>query len=478
MAKRAKLQRRSAGTAAVPNLSWLPSISGPGRVKYLRVIDIIEAATNSGALASGQRLPGQRDMAERLGVTVATVTKAVGDLTRRGLLVAKQGSGTFIAGPAFVTTEAPVPSPPADLALNRPPLQPVQALLSEALATAVGAGGAAQALLGYEPVGGGSVARADGAAWLRQRGMEIAAEDVLVVHGAHEGLLAALAALTQPGDRVLCEALNYAGLRRIAALLRIELVGVPVGPKGLDVEAFVRLCRDRRPRAVVLTPVTHNPTATTLSAEQRSAVAQALVRSDAVLVEDDIYGHLAGDDAPLLAALCPDRTILVTGLSKSIAPGLRLGYVAAPPSIGPRVRDALYGLGWAAPALQAGIASALIGSGLAAACVDAQRAEAQARLKLAVRHLGPGLLPQGGLASYHVWLPLPDGRQPDAFANDLAREGVFVSPAHQFIHGAEDAPQAVRLSLGAVEARADLEEALARVARVLGRQGPGLGAIV
>jgi len=476
MTGQAKLQRSSTAKPAAPDLSWLPSVGVSGRTKYRRVIEIIEAAADSGALSSGVRLPGQREMAERLGVTVATVTKAVGDLTRRGLLVARQGSGTFVAGPAPAAAEAPRPM--LDLAVNRPPMQPVQALLSEALAIATSAGGAAQALLGYEPVGGGDIARTKGAAWLRGRGMAVAAEDVLVVHGAHEGLLAVLAALTQPGDQVLCEALSYAGLRRIAALLRIELVGVPIGPDGLDVEAFARLCRDRRPRAAVLTPVTHNPTAATLSDAERSAVAQALAGSDAVLVEDDIYGYLAGGGMPLLATLCPDRAILVTGLSKSIAPGLRLGYVAAPSSLRPRVRDALYALGWAAPALHAGIASALFGTGLATACVEAQRQEAQARLDLAVRHLGPGVRPKGGLASYHAWLPLPGGRQPDTFANDLVRDGVSVSPAHLFMQGEEDEPRAVRLSLGAVETRVELEDALLRVARVLGREGPGLGAIV
>lgn len=465
------------------NISWLPRITGPGRAKYLRVVDAIEAAANSGALQSGHRLPGQRDMAERLGVTVATVTRAVGDLTRKGLLVARQGSGTYVAGPATPTAEFAAIRPITDLALNRPPLQPVQALLAEALSATLTGSGAAQALLGYEPVGGGGLARSGGAAWLGLRGITVSAEDVLVVHGAHEGLLASLSALTRPGDKVLCEALNYAGLRRIATVLRIELVGIPIGSDGLDVETFSRVCRDQRPCAAVLTPVTHNPTATTLSTDQRAALAQALERSGTMLIEDDIYGHLAGDNAPLLATLSPDRVILVTGLSKCIAPGLRLGYVVAPSSLRPRLRDALYGMGWAAPTLQAGIASTLFGSGLAQACVEAQRLEAQARVDLAAKYLGSGLRPQGGLASYHVWLSLPEGRQSDTLANDLVREGVSVSPAHLFKHGKVtegdvSEPQAMRLSLGAVETREELEDALARIARVLGREGPGLGAIV
>lgn len=468
---------------AQSDLSWLPRITGPGRAKYLRVVDAIEAAATSGALQSGNRLPGQRDMAEHLGVTVATVTRAVGDLTRKGVLVARQGSGTFVAGPASPSHEALVVQPVTDFALNRPPLQPVQGFLDEAISTTFAASGAAQALLGYEPVGGGNPARSDGSAWLALRGASVPAEGVLVVQGAHEGLLASLSALTRPGDKVLCEALNYAGLRRIASLLQIELVGVPMGMDGLDVDAFSRLCRDLRPRAAVLTPVTHNPTATTLSTAQRTVVAKALAKSDTVLVEDDIYGHLAGCDAPLLATLCPERVVLVTGLSKCIAPGLRLGYVVAPDALRPRLRDALYGLGWAAPTLQAGIASKLIGSGLAQACVEAQRKEAQARVELAVRHLGSAIRPQGGFASYHVWLPLPAGRQADAFANDLVRERVSVSPAHLFVHGDPQRdgtiePQAVRLSLGGVGTREELEDALARVARVLGREGPGLGAIV
>lgn len=463
-------------TPQAPPLAALPRVPGAERVKYTRVIEALERLATDGNIAAGQRLPPHRSLARQLGVTIATLTRAMAELTRRGVLVTRSGSGTFVARPS-----APASAPAdgiADLRLCLPPTGPVETVLGDAL-TAVAR---QPSLFGYEPLGGDAAARQAGADWLRLRGLAPAADAVLVVQGAHEGMLAALQAVTRPGDRVLCERLHYTGLRRMAALLQIELVGVPVDAAGIDTDAFARLCRDAGPRAAVLTPVTHNPTTATMSPAQRQAVIAAARAADLVIVEDDINGHLSGIEETPLALLDPDRVILVTSLSKSIAPGLRVGHVLAPARLRDAVEGALHALGWIGSGLHGVVARRLIADGGAAACLRAQRAEAMARVRLARQHLGPAVMVGDGAETgprplYHAWLPMPPGRRAEEFTAELLARQVLVAPAYGFLQDDSPSPEAVRLSLGG-ESRALLASALQRIATTLAQAGPRIGPVV
>jgi len=453
-------------------IAALARVHSDDRVKYTQVIAALERLAGSGTIAAGGRLPSHRDLARQFGVTIATLTRAMTELTRRGVLVTRTGSGTYLAaasGPRPMQDADGI----ADLRFCIPPTGPVQAILDRTLARLVGV----PMLFGYEEIGGGPAARRAGADWLRLRGLAPAPEDILMVEGAHQGMLAALRATTRPGDRVLCEQLHYTGLRHMAELLQIRLVGVPVSPEGLDTEAFARLCREVRPRAAVLTPITQNPTTATMTSAARRAVVEAARAAEMILVEDDINGHRAGAGETTLAELAPDRVILVTSLSKSVAPGLRNGYVLAPAALLEAVRSALYGLGWTASALHGALATSLILDGGAEACLHAQRSEALERMALARRHLGSAVVLGSGQPLYHAWIPLPAGWRGEEFTAELMARQVLAAPASSFRQDDGEAPEAIRLSLGG-ESRALLDSALRRVADVLTRRRVGPAALV
>lgn len=453
-------------------IAALSRVQGEERVKYTQVIAALERLAASGTVAAGGRLPSHRSLARQFGVTIATLTRAMTELTRRGVLVTRAGSGTYLA-PAVAPRTPEDADGIADLRHCIPPAGPVQALLDEALTELVGT----PTLFGHEELGGGTAARRAGADWLRLRGLAPTAEEVLVVQGAHEGMLAALRATVRPGEAVLCERLHYTGLRRMAELLQIRLIGVPVGPEGLDVEAFARLCRQHRPRAAVLTPVTQNPTTATMTAEARAAVVAAARKADVLLIEDDINGHLAGADETTLAELAPERVILATSLSKSLAPGLRCGYVLAPEPLREPVQMALHALGWTSAALYFALAARLIATGAAEAGLRAQQAEALERMALARRHLGSAVVLGSGRPVYHAWIPMPPGWRAEEFAAGLMARQVLATPAASFLQEDGPAPEAIRLSLGG-ESRALLDSALRRVADALARRRPGFGALV
>lgn len=484
----ARKSRRRTDKAAAPHArattatrrardAWTPQVRGIGRTKYLSLVDAIADAIADGTLGQGESLPSQRALAASLRVNLATVTKAIAEAGRRGLVRTTPGGGTQVAGvPHAAPRTRAEASGAIDLSLNIPPAVIVKGVLDGALA-GLAQRRIAEVALGYAPLGGAPEDRAIGAQWIAARGFSPERARVLLVQGAHEGLFAALAATTSPGDLVACEELDYTGIRRIAEACRLKLVGVAVDGGGMRPDALQAACAGRAPKAILCTPVTLNPTTATLDLARRKAIVAIARRAGATLIEDDIYGHLAADPLPTLASLDPERVIYVSSLSKCVAPGLRIGYLAAPERLMARLNEALLVLGWTAPALHAALARELVSSGAAKECADAHRAEALRRAELARRHLGSAFI-SGPLAAYHGWLRLPAPWQDHDAAAALQRQGVLVSPAHNFHVGESPVPAALRLSLGATPNLGTLAQALATIAATLGSKPRHAGAIV
>jgi DNA-binding transcriptional MocR family regulator len=457
--------------------AWLPQFESGGGAKYMSLFDAINDAIASGELKGGERLPTQRDLADRLGVNIATISKAIAEAGRRGLLVTRRGGGTYVArAQQRPTREAEPADTVTDLSVNVPPMSPVQEILDDALDSLL-RGGGGDLLFGYAPVGGSFQDRDVAAQWLAARGVAASPEDLILTQGAYEGLFAALTALTRPGDAVACEGLNYSGIRRLGELCRLELRGVEVDDQGMRPDALATMLRGGEVKAIVCTPVTLNPTTATQGLDRRRAIVEVAKRHSVPIVEDDIYGRLAGDDLPPLAALWPQGVMYVSGLSKCVAPGLRVGYLFPPPQLRSRAHDALLLLAWTAPSLHIALATEMIRTGRAAACAAAHRAEAVRRTALA-RKLLPGLFrPRIELASYHAWLQLPEPWHEREAAVTLRRHRILVSPAHDFVVAPHATPAALRISLGGVEDVHVLERSLMTLPDLLATQPTGLGSI-
>ncbi|HSV21202.1 MAG TPA: PLP-dependent aminotransferase family protein [Casimicrobiaceae bacterium] len=480
MAARNKEARRQepkqVRSPARPIAAWLPRLRRTSGAKYISLFDAINEAIAHGDLKGGERLPTQRDLAAMLGVNIATVSKAIAEAGRRGLLLTRRGGGTFVAPPHHGGPRDAAPDAVVDLSINVPPMSPVRSILEQAMA-GLSRNAGTDALFGYSPVGGKHQDRDVAAQWLAARGVAASPEDLILTQGAYEGLFAALTALARPGEAIACEALNYSGIRRLAELCRLDLVGVDVDEQGMRPDSLASAVRGGKIKAIVCTPVTLNPTTATQGAERRRAIVDLARRNSVPIIEDDIYGRLAGDELPPLATLWPQGVVYVSGLSKCVAPGLRVGYLCPPPALRSRVHDALLLLAWTAPSLHIALATELIRTGSAAECALAQRAEASRRMALA-RKLLPSLFASRiALASYHAWLNLPEPWHEREATGALRRHRILVSPAHDFVVGSRAAPAAVRIGLGGVEDANVLERALVTIPDLLATQSSGLGSI-
>ncbi len=448
---------------------WVPALADRGGPRYLAIADALGEDTARGRLKPGVKLPTHRELADKLGVTVGTVTRAYAEASRRGLVSGEVGRGTFARGAA----PEPQPLPPAplqsgaiDLSRNHPtPLADGATLLRstfQALSKRADLG----LLLEYAPDVGAAEHRAAGAAWLALAGLDARPENIIVTNGSQHGMTAILAAVCRPGDLVLTEALTYPGIKALAGVLHLRLQGLTMDGHGLRPDAFETACRAGAPRALYTIPTIQNPTTSVMPESRRREIARIAREHGVLIVEDDVHGPLLENGPPPIARLAPDVTCYLGGTAKALAPGLRISYVVAPSNMIARLGAGIRATTWMATPLMAAVAAEWIHDGTAKQLVKRRRDEARARQKLAAAQFGARER-EANPAGNHVWLHLPEPWRSESLAEAARRRGVLVTPAQAFVVGRATAPHAVRVCLAAARDRAELQEGLTRLVQVL-----------
>ncbi|WP_031515626.1 PLP-dependent aminotransferase family protein [Streptomyces sp. NRRL F-5123] len=420
--------------------------------RYKTLVDAFASGIRAGRLAPGERLPTHRALAAREGIAVVTATRVYAELAAMGLVSREQGRGTFVRDLAVPAghgiDQQAVASDTVDLNFNYPLLPDQSDLLRRALRE-VATSGELDSLLRYQPHRGRPQDRASIARHLWRRGIPADPDRILVVSGAQHGLaVTAMAALTA-GDVVAVDALTYPGFKVVAHAFHLDLEPVPATAAGPDLDALERLCATRPVRAIHTMPTLHNPLGWVMPASDRTRLAAIARRHGALLVEDASYAYLAEDPPPPLAATAPDITVHVSGLSKSVATGLRVGFVVAPPSLVPPLERAIRATVWNTPALSTAIACRWLDDGTVDRLEARKRDDARARQAIAAEELA-GLPLVGHPASYFTWLPLPDDARADRLTAALARRNISVATAEPFATSPHP-PQALRLALGSTD---------------------------
>lgn len=431
--------------------------------RYKPLVDRLAADIREGRLPPGTRLPTHRALAATEGLALVTATRVYAELEAMGLVSGETGRGTFVREVALprglgIDQQAAADGV-VDLSFNYPAVPGQAELLRQALRQ-LAAGGDLDALLRYQPHGGRPHERAAIARHLQDRGLQVPGDQVLICDGAQHGLATAVMALLQPGDVVAGDALTYPGFKVLAEQQHLELLAVPAAGQGPDLDALEALCRRRQVRALYTMPTLHNPLGWVMSATRRRQLAALARRHGLLVIEDAAYAFLAPDPPPPLATWLPEATVYVSGFSKSLATGLRVGFVAAPSAWVPRLQRAIRATTWNTPGVMTAIALGWLADGTVARLEAEKRADATMRQQLAAQALR-GLRVQSHPSSYFVWLPLPEGARADRVAAALLKDGISVSTAEPFA-AAAPVPHALRLALGSV-APDELRKALARV---------------
>ncbi|MHC8344442.1 aminotransferase-like domain-containing protein [Pseudomonas sp. RT6P73] len=438
------------------------------RSRYKSLVDAFAADIRSGRLPPGTRLPTHRLLAATHGLALVTASRVYGELEAMGLVSGETGRGTFVREtslpPSLGIHQPSVVAGMIDLNFNYPSV-PGQADLLRTALRQLALSGDLESHLRYQPHAGRPHERASVARHLEARGLTVQAEQVLLVSGAQHGLTVVLMTLLQPGDVIAADALTYPGFKVLAETLHLEVVPIPGTDTGPDLDALEKLCRSRSVRALYTMPTLHNPLGWVMAADQRDRLVAIARKHDLHIIEDAAYAFLAEDSLPPIAQLAPERTVYVSGFSKSVATGLRVGFVAAPVQTVAALERTIRATTWNTPGVLTAIACAWIDDGTVSLLEAQKRADAQARQALADKHLA-GLHFVRHPSSYFIWLPLSEDARADQIAMALMREQVAVSTAEPFATSVH-VPHAIRLALGSVDMDA-LAVALEKVKRVVG----------
>ena len=421
------------------------------KARYKAVVDRYAQAIRSGQLPAGSRLPTHRTLAAGERISLATATRIYRELEEMGLVSGETGRGTFVRDlslpPGHGVDQQVVAADVVDLNFNYPSLPEQGDALREALRQLAMAGDI-DSHLRYQPHAGRLAERDIIARHLTCQHFAPDAENVLIVNGAQHGLAVTVMGLLRPGDVVAVDALTYSGFKVLAALYHLELAAIPCRPEGPDLQALHTLCQQRRVRAVYTMPTLHNPLGWVLNTGQRQALADLARQHDLLIIEDAAYARLVSRPPPPVVSYAPERTVYVTGFSKNIATGLRVGVVISPPRYRPEIERAIRATTWNTPTLISSLICAWIEDGTVARFEMQKRQDARQRQQVA-REVLCGLPVVSHPDSYFVWLPLGEESRADRLANALMERRISVSTAEPFCVSAT-IPQALRIALGSV----------------------------
>src|SRR5690606_12990811 len=428
---------------------------------YRKLADELAQLITCGAFQPGDRLPGVRRQAKLRELSIATVISAYRQLEDRGLIEVRNRSGFYVKAkqPAvtpppriLVTTMRPAPVTGQDMVLqlikaaNDPAIVQLGAAVpaSEFLPTrAIERALTKVARLHrvraahYEFSPGAPELRRQLSRRLAEAGCAVHPDNLIITNGCQEALTLALRATTSPGDVVAIESPTFYGLLQVIESLGLEALEIPTNPQtGISLEAL-ELAIARWPvKACVVTPNFSNPLGSLMPEEHKRRLVKLLASHDIPLIEDDIYGDLSHSHArPSVCKGLDDNVILCSSVSKSLSPGLRVGWIA-PGRYQEKVEYMKYVLNLASPTLPQLAVSELLENGQYERHLRRIRgdyAQAVARMSEAVLRIFPEgtkmTQPQGGFV---LWLELPERVDSFELAQKSLAQGISIAPGPIF----------------------------------------------
>ena len=431
-------------------------LTGGGGVKAA-LIRALRDAVHSGRLAPGTRLPSSRTLAVDLGLARNTVADAYSELVAEGRLSARQGSGTRVAqrtaaGPASTQRAAPPRSTAAhNLYPGSPDLSafPRAAWLSAARKALAGAPNEA---LGYgDPRGRVELRRALADYLARARGVRTDPERIVVCSGFAQGISLLGRVLRQRGvEQLAAESYGLGFHRELVTADGLRTVPLTVDRHGARTTELAAMPGTG---AVLLTPAHQFPTGVPLRPDRRAAAVDWARAADALVLEDDYDGEFRYDRQPIgaLQGLDPERVVYLGTASKSLAPGLRLGWMVLPGHLVDEVLAAKTSAERHPGALDQLTLAEFITSGAYDRHVRAMRLRYRRRrdrLVAALAERAPSVQVSGIAAGLHAVLRLPPGTEQQAL-HGASWLGLAVAGLDSFAYGrAADAEAGAALVVG------------------------------
>ncbi|MBB1487638.1 aminotransferase-like domain-containing protein [Oceanospirillum sediminis] len=419
--------------------------------RYKQLVDRFAGKIRSGELPPGEKLPPHRTLAAAENMALVTASRVYAELEKMGLVSCETGRGTFVRETALPTghgvDQKSNPPDTLDLNFNSPLVEGQSELFRDALKK-LASSGDLETLLHYQPHAGRPTERQAISHYLADKKTEVSAEQIFITNGTQHALSSVLLTLFNPGDVIAVDAQTYSGFKVLAQLHHIELVAIPVTPQGPNLNALRTLCQARRVRGIYTMPTLHNPLGWVLDLECRKQLAAIAEQSDLIIIEDGAYDYLANDAPARMMTLAPDRSVYVSGFSKNVATGLRVGYLVTPVKWCESFERCIRATSWNTPALNTALITRWLQDGTVARLEQEKRQDAGQRQDIARQVLQEHHIWSHPNA-YTLWLPLPEGVRADQVVHSLLNHHIAVATAEPFTVG-PSVPQAIRIALASI----------------------------
>lgn len=471
-------------------MDWHLDLTGSEAV-YRIIVRYIEERVLSGEFPPGTQLPTERKLAELLKVNRSTVSIAYDELRSKGLIRSRQGSGTRVSEDAWgLDFRAPDWAGYLSQGTFQPTLPMVRRIWeenrrSENINLARGEMSAelwpteqlrilterlpSDVQLGYgDPRGKEGMRSAVSKHLATQYEIKVPENRILITAGSQQGLLLVIQSLLRPGDAVALEKPSYAYSLPLFASAGVRMFPIPVDEDGLLPDEVVTLHRRHKIRMVFVTPTYQNPTGTVLTPERRRRLIEICTDLRIPIVEDDAHGALTLDSSPQppkpLAAMegAEHQVIYLGTLSKTFAPGLRVGWMTGPTSVIDRISGIREQMDFGISGITQSIAEQVLITGVWEQNVGRLRSELTRRRDTMVNSLKrifngdlEFAVPQG---SYHIWAKLKEPFRDKELVEAAIRHGVVVVPGA--VYGSE--PGRIRLTYASSQ-EVEIEEGIRRL---------------
>ncbi|HMM19235.1 MAG TPA: PLP-dependent aminotransferase family protein [Selenomonadales bacterium] len=448
----------STKTGAVA-IDWKPDPASKVPV-YKQIVSFISRKISSGDWLVGYKLPAQREMAKLFNVNRSTVVEALEELKAQGLIEGNFGQGTQIVNN---TWSLMISTPPTNWQsyissgihqANLPTVQVINKQEFMAGITRLSTGEISPDLFPYdmmqkvlcklpervhslsyiEPLGLPEL-RKTLSRYLEKYGLKVSPSNLLIVSGSLQALQLISIGLLQPGSTVFVETPSYIKSLHVFQSAGMKLAGVPMDDRGL-LPAMLSRKKSSRGTALLYTiPTFHNPTGTVMTEDRRRELLEWCAGNRLPMIEDDAYRELWLDEPPPLPMKARDQsgTVLYTGtVSKTLAAGLRLGWLAGPEPVVERLGDVKMQTDYGTSSLSQWALTEWIESGLYDEHLAILRKRLKERREYVLRVLEgcfKGLAawntPAGG---FYIWLRLPDGVPTEKLFHLALAEKLLINP--------------------------------------------------
>ncbi|MBP1961551.1 PLP-dependent aminotransferase family protein [Paenibacillus aceris] len=440
-------------------MDWKPDFASETPL-YLQIKAFIIHKISLGEWAVGTKIPSQRALAEQFGVNRSTVVTAISDLIAEGLLAGNTKGGTRVinnswnlltASPppdwsSYVQAGTHYPNLPAIQHINRAEFQEGMIRLgtgelspdllpSERMKNIFAESSANPFTLGYEEPKGNLALRKQIAQYLQGNGIHTSSSNILIVSGALQALQLISMGLLQRGSAILLEKPSYLYSVHVFQSNSMKLVGLPMDEEGIQTSQIGRYKKGYNASILYTIPTFHNPTGTLMTEERRQALMQACTDEGLPIIEDDAYRELWFDEPPPLPLKARDPHALVLYLgtfSKTLSPGLRLGWVVAPEPVIERLADIKMQNDYGSSSVSQWAAAEWLGRGLYQEHLDEIRKQLKMRRDVAVQLLQTyfaGLaiwrVPAGG---FYIWVQLTVDVPMQSLFERALKDGVLLNP--------------------------------------------------